>query len=101
MTLPVHLSVSAWDEPNPIYHEDPTEMIGTVTVNNLTIGNFYALLRYSYYKNVPTKGDANAFLQSKFDEKHEFIAVETNYVYEDPNTISSNGSVYYRCVLIS
>ncbi len=101
VTLPVHLSVSASDEPNPNYHRDPRGMIGIVTVNNLTIGNFYVLLRYSSYKHVPTKGDANAFLQSNFDEKHEFMAVETNYVYEDPKTISSKGSVYYRCVLIS
>ncbi|CAF3985144.1 unnamed protein product [Adineta steineri] len=101
VTLPVHLSVSEWDEPNPIFCEDPIEMLGTVTVNNLTIGCFYALLRYSSYKSVPTRGDANAFLQSSFDAKHEFMAVNTDYVYEDPKAIVSSGSVYYRCVLIS
>lgn len=100
MTLPVHLSVSECDEPNPAFYECPREMIGTVKINNLTIGNFYVLLRYSSYEYVPTKGDENVFLQSKFEEKHEFMATETNYVYEDPNTISSTGSVYYRCVRI-
>ncbi|CAF1489409.1 unnamed protein product [Adineta steineri] len=97
VTLPVHLSVSAWDEPNPRY---PREMRGTVTVNNLTIGCFYALLRYSSYTSVPTAGSANDFLQSDFDMTHEFMATSTDYVYEDPNVILSNGSVYYRCVLI-
>ncbi|CAF1446889.1 unnamed protein product [Adineta steineri] len=100
VTLPVHLSVSEWDEPNPTYHEDPKEMLGIVTVNNLTIGCFYALLRYSSYKSVPTRGDANAFLHSNFDERHEFMATSTDYGYEDPMAILSSGSVYYRCVLI-
>ncbi len=101
MTLPVRLSVSSWNEPNPAFHEDPRKMIGTVTVNNLTIGNFYVILRYSSYKYVPTSGDENTFLQSNFEKKHEFMATETSYVYEDPMEISSKGSVYYRCVRIS
>jgi hypothetical protein len=75
-------------------------MVGIVTVNNLTIGNFYVILRYSSYEYVPTRGDENTFLQSNFEEKHEFMAMKTNYVYEDPKTISSTGSVYYRCVRI-
>jgi hypothetical protein len=75
-------------------------MDAIVTINNLTIGNFYALLRYSSYEYVPTKGDENAFLKSKFEEKHEFMAMETNYVYADPKKISSTGSLYYRCVRI-
>ncbi|CAF3341169.1 unnamed protein product, partial [Rotaria socialis] len=32
VTLPVRLSVSAWNEPNPAFHEDPIEMDGTVSV---------------------------------------------------------------------
>ncbi|CAF1030644.1 unnamed protein product [Adineta steineri] len=100
VTLPVRLSVSEWNEPNPRYHEAPKEMLGTVTVNNLTNGCFYALLQYSSYGSVPTRGSAIDFLQSDFDERHEFMATSTDYVYEDPNVISTNGSVYYRCVLI-
>jgi hypothetical protein len=101
VTVPVHLSVSVWDEPNPFYHKNPREMLGIVTVSDLTIGNFYVLLRYSSYQHVPIRGDANTFAQSNFDEKHEFTAMETNYIYEDPKKISSTGSVYYRCVSIS
>ena len=98
MTLPVHLSVSANDEPNPAFREDPVDMTGTVTVTNLIIGNAYALLRYSTYKFVPTKGNADTFLESRFDTQHIFTALGTTYEYEDPKKISSKGSVYYRCV---
>jgi hypothetical protein len=101
VTLPVRLTVSAWNEPNPIYCKHPREMIGIVTVNNLTIGNCYVLLRYSSYEYVPTKGDEDIFLRSNFEEKYEFMATETNYIYEDPKTISSTGSVYYRCVRVT
>jgi hypothetical protein len=75
-------------------------MTAIVTINNLTIGNFYMLLRYSSYEYVPTRGDENTFLKSNFEENHEFMATETNYVYEDSKTILSTGSLYYRCVRI-
>ncbi|CAF1350682.1 unnamed protein product [Rotaria magnacalcarata] len=98
VTLPVRLSVSAWNEPNPAFHEDPIEMDGTVTVYNLTIGNTYILLRYSSHRKVPTKGDVDVFLRSRFDEKHIFMADDTTYVYQDTKKIPSTGCVYYRCI---
>ncbi len=98
MTLPVRLSVSAWNEPNPAFHQDPVDMTGTVTITNLIAGNAYALLRYSSYRLVPTRGNADTFLESRFDTRHIFTALETTYEYEDPKKISSKGSVYYRCV---
>lgn len=100
MTLPVHLAVSSPREPDPTYQNRPTDMKGTITINGLIIGSSYALLRYASYKDVPTQGDENAFLQSNFQDKHEFIATDTTYVYEDPREISSKGSVYYRCIRI-
>ena len=100
VTLPVRLSISAWNEPNPhpAYGEAPVEMDGVVTVNHLIVGKEYTLLRYSSYEHVPTKGGINAFLQSNFDEKLEFMANDTTYVYADPKKIPSTGSVYYRCI---
>ena len=99
VTVPVRLSVSAWNEPNPhpAYGEDPSEMDGTVTVRELNVNRSYVLLRYSSYEHVPTKGSAGDFLLSNYDEKHEFVANDTVYVYEDPKKIPSTGSVYYRC----
>lgn len=98
MTFPVRLKVSAWNEPNLCDDEQPIEMDGTVTVYNLTVGTVYVLLRYSSYRNVPTKGDADSFIQSRFDVKHQFVAEDTSYEYKDPKKIPSKGSVYYRCV---
>ncbi|CAF1581191.1 unnamed protein product, partial [Rotaria magnacalcarata] len=99
VTLPVHLAVSARDEPDPVLNAKSREMDGTVTVNNLTIGSTYVLLRYASYKFTPIEGDANGFINSCFDVKHEFITDNSTYVYEDPKKIPSKGSVYYRCVL--
>lgn len=100
VTLPVSLSVSACNEPNPhpAYNENPIEMDGIVTVRDLVIGESYTLLRYSSYEYVLCKGIANDFLTSNFEEKHEFVANETMYIYNDPKKISSTGSVYYRCI---
>ncbi|CAF1367197.1 unnamed protein product [Rotaria sordida] len=99
VTLPVHLAVSKRDEPDPVLNAESRDMDGTVTVNNLIIGNTYVLLRYASYKFTPTEGDANNFIHSHFDVKHEFIADNSTYVYKDPKKIPSKGSVYYRCVL--
>ncbi|UJR17106.1 hypothetical protein I4U23_004002 [Adineta vaga] len=98
VTVPVHLSVSACEEPNPDFNEDPIEMIGIVKMTNLVVGNAYVLLRYSSYEHVPTKGDAHTFLQSSFDKRHDFTAFETSYIYEDTKSIPTTGSVYYRCI---
>ena len=100
VTLPVCLSVSAWNEPNPhpAYNENPIEMDGIVTVRDLIVSKSYILLRYSSYEYVPTKGVVADFLSSNFDEKHEFTANDTIYTYADPKKIPSTGSVYYRCV---
>lgn len=98
MTLPVHLAVSHQNEPNPAYGARPRQMNGVITISNLTIGESYVLLRYSSYEHVPTRGDETSFLQSTFENRHDFTATENNYVYHDPKTISSTGSVYYRCV---
>lgn len=100
VTLPVRLSVSAWNEPNthPAYDEKPVEMDGVVTVRNLIVDKSYILLRYSSYEFVPTKGNIEHFLLSNFDIKHEFMANDSIYIYKDPKKIPSTGSVYYRCV---
>ncbi len=73
-------------------------MDGIVTVHKLTVGRSYILLRYASYEYVPTKGNINEFLSSNFDEKHEFMANDTIYIYADPKKIPYKGSVYYRCV---
>ncbi|CAF1355953.1 unnamed protein product [Adineta ricciae] len=100
VTLPVRLSVSAWNEPNlhPAYNEQPVEMDGIVTIRNLTVGQEYTVLRYSSYEYVPTNGTVKDYLASNFDTKHDFVANDTIYSYVDCKKIPSTGSVYYRCV---
>ncbi|CAF1621171.1 unnamed protein product [Rotaria magnacalcarata] len=100
ITLPVRLSVSAWNEPNlhPAYAETPIEMDGIVTIRDLVVDKPYVLLRYSSYGHIPTKGRISDFLSSNFDEKHTFVANYHTYIYKDSKKIPSTGSVYYRCV---
>lgn len=98
MTLPVHLSVSQSTEPDPCSTDQPMEMDGIVTIDNLTVENVYILLRYSSYKNVPTKGNVEAILQSNYETKYLFTATDTTHVYHDPKNIISTKSVYYRCL---
>ena len=74
------------------------DMVGRVTVQKLTAGTRYILLRYSSYVDVPITGDATVFLTSNYVSKHDFTARGSVYVYEDPTAINSNGSTYYRCV---
>jgi len=90
--------VSESDEPCLAYGMQACDMFGRVTVRKLTIGTRYALLRYSSYVDVPIEGDATAFLNSKYTSIHNFTAEDNVYTYEDPISISSNGSTYYRCV---
>jgi hypothetical protein len=96
--LPVRLTVAEWDEPCTDYGMEARDMVGRVTVQGLTAGTRYILLRYSSYVDVPIRGDATAFLTSNYTSKHDFTANDYIYVYGDPITINSNGSTYYRCV---
>lgn len=89
-----------YEEPDPTETNKPDEMHAKVTVENLTIDIAYALLRYSSYHYVPTKGDAEVFLQSNHASKHVFVATESKYIYDDPVPIITTKSVYYRCVPI-
>jgi hypothetical protein len=98
VTLPVRLSVSKSDEPDPCSTNLPVEMDATVTIENLNIGNAYILLRYASYKNVPTKGNVEEILRSNFETKYLFTATDTTHIYQDPLKIISTKSVYYRCV---
>lgn len=96
--LPVRLTVTEWDEPCIEYGKEARDMVGQVIVQKLTVGTRYILLRYSSYVDVPTKGDATAFLNSNYTSIHYFTANNNIYTYQDPVPINSNGSTYYRCV---
>ncbi|CAF0801952.1 unnamed protein product [Adineta steineri] len=96
--LPVRLTVAEWDEPYVADGMKARDMSGQVTVQELTTGKQYILLRYSSYVDVPISGDETAFLTSNYTSKHDFTANDHIYIYKDPIAINSNGSTYYRCV---
>ena len=97
---PVRLAVDRNSEPNVSEGEKPVNLKGTVTVSALTPGKKYRLLRYNSAANVPTTGDAKAFLKSKYTKATDFTAKTTKWVFKDPTPILSNGSAYYRCVAL-
>ena len=97
---PVRLAVDRNSEPNVSEGEKPVGLKGTVTVSALTPGKKYRLQRYNSAANVPTAGDAKAFLKSKFDKATDFTASGKTWTYKDPLAIMSNGSAYYRCVQV-
>jgi len=93
-TFPVYMAVNSWDEPNVSIGRDPSQMYGNVTVSGLTSGKNYSLLRYDDYQNVPN----NNFLNSKFDKQLNFTAQASTRFYADPDSFTSSGARYYRCV---
>lgn len=54
--------MAEWDEPCIEYGMKARDMLGRVTVQKLTVGTRYILLRYSSYVDVPIEGDERRFL---------------------------------------
>jgi hypothetical protein len=98
VTLPVQLSVDSWSEPNVSLGESPGQMQGKVSISGLTAGKKYALLRFNHYPSLPVSGTAADFLAATPFSRFDFTAEAEQYVYNDPQPIQSNGSVYYRVV---
>ncbi|CAF4179709.1 unnamed protein product [Rotaria magnacalcarata] len=99
--LPLRLKVDRSDEPNLSLGASPVQMQDTITVFNLVLGRNYVLLRYKSYTEVPSSGNATAFLSSRYYKRHTFRATNVINVYVDPEKILSNGTTYYRCVCVS
>ncbi len=97
-TKRVRLEINLSDEPNLSIGDPPVLMQGTITVFELESDQDYVLLRYDSHKHVPTSGDVQTFLRSKYSERHDFRANSDIYSYKDPKGIPSNGATYYRCV---
>ena len=94
--LPVHLSVSAWTEPDysreDKQHGTPTMMPASVTVMELTVGKIYSLLRFEDPEHVPTSD----FLRAQWSRKDDFVAAGPNYTLA--TQFMSNSTVLFRCV---
>jgi hypothetical protein len=97
-TVPVRVSVTKGFEPDVTSGKSPVQMTASVTASGLKIGTKYSLLRYNDYTKVPTTGAPAAFLGSSFDAKIDFTASGDHWKYDDPQSFSSDGAVFYRCV---
>jgi len=89
-SLPVSLSIDQWQsEPDVRSGEKPSQLKGTLTVSNLTVGNHYVLFRWD--------GVADAFDKTKSTVVRRFTASKDTEVIEDPRSFQSDGATYYRC----
>lgn len=92
--LPVSLTVDQWQsEPDTREHERPTQLTGTLKIEGLMAGQHYAVYRWDSVEA--------AFDYSRPTSVHQFTASATSQTYTDPQTFSSSGTTYYRCVVDS
>lgn len=89
---PVHITVDHWDEPNVTLGQTPIQFNMTVTVEDLTSGENYTLLRYDTYTNIPST-NFNTNGASSFES---FTATGTTQVFQ--HTVNSDGFAAFRCV---
>ncbi len=91
-TLPVHLSIGTFSEPNVTMGEAPETVNAVITIHSLVAGRAYALLRYDNYSAVPSEN----FTDSNFDMSWSFVAGGTTYNLADQ--FPSDRIIIYRCV---
>ena len=77
-------------EPDIRAGKSPEQLKGTLTATGLTTGTKYDIYRWD------TVSDAFTY-DAKF-KKSSFSAENGTFVYNDPDTFSSDGTTYYRVV---
>lgn len=90
--LPVQLELAEKSEPNVSMGKAPKQFEFKVRVSELEKGKKYALLRYDNFKMLPKK----KAVESQAEKVKRFTAEEDTFTMMD--TVSSDGSVFYRCV---
>jgi len=91
-TKPVHLTIDQANEPDVAKGESPVLLNATITIDSLTIGKKYALLRYNDYNKVPSSG----FNPAEAASAIYFTASAENQILSD--LFMSNNAVFYRCI---
>ena len=92
VTKPVHLSINRWDEPNVTLGQSPVLLNATVTIDSLTIGDKYALLRYNDYTTIPS----SVFNPAGATSVVYFMASGTSQTFSD--SFMSNTAAFFRCI---
>lgn len=95
LALRTSVAVPGYSEPNVRNGESPDNFQSTVTVSGLKSGASYVIYRYNTLDSVPTNSN---YSSSSYHAKHEFTASSETYVYEDSETIISDGVAYYRTI---
>merc|ERR1712217_432073 len=89
--LPISLTVDQWKfEPDSRRGDSPQMLTGTITFEDLKVGDKYALYRWDSVES--------AFDYNRPASIMRFTANSTTRVYEDPSKFWSNGTTYYRCI---
>jgi len=92
VTQPVRLAVDSWSEPNVTKGKSPIVLNAEITIEELTPGNQYALLRYDNYLTVPSSD----FSPSTASFAVYFTATGNTQALTD--SFMSNAAVFYRCI---
>jgi hypothetical protein len=92
ITKPVHIVLDSNDEPNVSLSAQACILKATITIDSLTSGQSYALLRYNNYLNVPSTG----FSPSGANSVVYFTATTTTKTILD--SFKSDSAVFYRCI---
>ena len=89
-TVPVHLSIDNWDEPEP--DETPIQFNAEIQVRSLDIGKRYILLKYTDHKKVPSSNfsDDSLFFFKEFTATHDTAEFSDSFM--------SNETAIFRCV---
>ncbi len=92
LTKPVHIDLDSNDEPNISLGAAPCVLKANITIDSLTPGQSYALLRYNNYQNVPSL----SFNPAGANTVVYFTAATTTKTVAD--TFMSNAGIFYRCI---
>ena len=92
VTLPVHIEMERWSEPNVSVGKDPVLFSATVIVGSLEVGESYVLLRYDDHESVPVSGFSIA------NSDHHINFTADGKAMSFPDSFYSDGVAIYRCI---
>merc|ERR1712039_1096846 len=89
--LPLSLSIDPWrQEPDTRTGSSPIDITGTLTIAGTTAGSKYDIYRWDSV--------SDAFTYTDRYKITTFTATNDTFVFQDPQTFSSDSATYYRCV---
>lgn len=100
-TMRMMLQMPDWTEPDyskeDAIHQPTVEYVVSAVISGLTSGTAYTVLRFDQTATVPSSG----FLQGPYTARFDFTATGPIQSLAQFDSVRSDASVYYRCVLAS